>query len=117
MSPDELATARTNGRVGSTLVSTSGRVRVWHIALQPGERLAAHCHVLDYFWTATSAGRASSTDALGQVSEHDYALGETSHMSFAEGQSMVHDLTNTGDTRLTFVTVEFLEGANPPLPI
>ena len=57
---DELATAGKNGQVGSRIVSESDRVRVWLIELAPGERLGFHTHVQDYFWTATSAGRARS---------------------------------------------------------
>ena len=30
---------------------------------------------------------------------------------------MIHDLENTGTNTLSFVTVEFLDSANPPLPL
>src|ERR1700730_2660343 len=46
-----------NGCVGTELVSESERVRVWMIHLAPGRRIAFHRHVLDYFWTAVTAGR------------------------------------------------------------
>jgi len=42
-----------NGKVGESTTeriptgSASGKIR-----LQPGQRVAAHRHVLDYFWTA-----------------------------------------------------------------
>lgn len=111
----ELAGAATNGRVGSTVVSESDRVRVWLLALQPGERLPFHTHVQDYFWTATSPGRARSRYADGRVVDMDYALGETRHFSFKPGESMTHDLENIGDTVLCFTTVEFFGSANPPL--
>lgn len=108
---------RDNGRVGQHLVSQSDRVRVWLIALQPGEKLPPHCHVLDYFWTATTPGRARSTYHNGQVEEKDYALGDTAHLRLGAGESFVHDLQNTGNTVLSFTTVEFLDSANKPLPI
>jgi hypothetical protein len=111
----ELAGARSNGRVGSTLVSESDRVRVWLIEMQPGERLPFHTHQLDYFWVATAPGRARSHYADGRVEEVDYEIGTTKHFRFARGESMTHDLENTGDTVLTFTTVEFLDSANPPL--
>lgn len=111
----ELAEAGTNGRVGSIVVSESDRVRVWLIEMQPGERLPFHTHVLDYFWTATSPGRARSRYSDGQVVEADYALGDTRHFSFAKGESMTHDLENIGETVLTFTTVEFFDSANDPL--
>ena len=111
----ELAQAGTNGRVGSRIVSESDRVRVWLIEMQPGERLPFHTHVLDYFWTATSPGKARSRYADGQVAEVEYAVGDTRHFSFAKGDSMTHDLENIGDTVLSFTTVEFLDSENAPL--
>ena len=112
---DELATAGKNGQVGSRIVSESDRVRVWLIELAPGERLGFHTHVQDYFWTATSAGRARSRYGDGRVAEMEYAIGDTAHFTFAAGDSMTHDLENIGDSTLCFTTVEFFGSANPPL--
>ena len=112
---DELEAASTNGNVGSMVVSENERVRVWLIEMKPGERLPFHTHVLDYFWTATSPGKALSRYGDGTVAEAEYALGDTKHFKFAKGESMTHDLENTGDTVLTFTTVEFLDGENAPL--
>lgn len=111
----ELAGAARNGQVGSRLVSRSDRVKVWLIELAPGERLGFHTHVLDYFWTATSAGRARSRFADGRVAEMDYAVGDTRHFTFGPGERMTHDLENIGDSVLRFTTVEHLGGANPEL--
>ena len=111
----ELEAGRSNGRVGSRIVSESDRVRVWLIELQPGERLPFHTHVQDYFWTATTPGSARSRYADGRVAEVTYELGETRHFHFEAGESMTHDLENTGDTVLCFTTVEFFGSANPPL--
>jgi beta-alanine degradation protein BauB len=44
------------GRLGNELLSETDRVRVWAIGLKPGERLAFHTHVLDYFWASTTGG-------------------------------------------------------------
>jgi mannose-6-phosphate isomerase-like protein (cupin superfamily) len=114
---DELAAAGTNGRVGSVLVSQSDRVRVWHLTLAPGERLGFHRHVLDYFWTVTAPGRGRSRYASGEVQDVEYEAGDTRHLRFGVGESMIHDLENIGDTPLSFVTVEFLDSANAPLPL
>lgn len=112
---EELKNAGSNGRVGSTLVSESNRVRVWLIEMQPGDRLPFHTHVLDYFWVATSSGRSRSRYADGNVAETDYDMGTTKHFHFGPGESMTHDLENIGDTMLAFTTVEFLDSANAPL--
>ena len=113
----EAAGAAGNGRVGSVLVSETEEYRIWLIEIAPGERLPFHTHVLNYFWVATSAGRARSRRPDGQVAEKDYVVGETQHMRFGKGESMTHDLENIGQTVLTFTTVEDKRGANAPLPL
>jgi beta-alanine degradation protein BauB len=114
---EDLATNSFNGCVGSVLVSESSRARVWHISLQPGERLPFHRHVLDYLWTTTSAGQARSYYEDGRMIETEYKVGDTAHLNFGDGEHMLHDITNIGETELGFVTVEFLESANEPLPL
>jgi beta-alanine degradation protein BauB len=106
-----------NPCVGTELVSENDRVRVWVIRLQPGERIGFHRHVLDYFWTAVSGGRGRQHVHDGTTVEYTYALGETRHESYGLGQCKVHDLENLGDKEMVFMTVEFLDSANKPLPI
>ena len=113
----EFANAKMNGRVGTRLLSESDRVRVWEVRLSPGQRLPAHRHVLDYFWTCVSGGRAASRTPDGSTREFTYSPGETRHMRFGDGESMIHDLDNIGPQEIVFVTVEFLQSANPPLPL
>ena len=108
---------RRNGCVGTRLLSETERARVWTIVLKPGERIGFHTHVLDYFWTAVTSGRARSESGDGHVSETEYRAGDIQHMTFAPGRSMTHDLANTGDADLIFTTVEFLDGANPPFDL
>ncbi len=111
----ELETGHNNAKVGSMMVSESDRARVWLIEMQPGDRLPFHTHVLDYFWVATTAGKARSRYADGKVAEVTYEVGATKHFTFELGQSMTHDLENIGDTVLCFTTVEYLDSANAPL--
>ena len=111
----ELKSAARNGNVGSTLVSESDRARVWLIEMQPGERLPFHTHVLDYFWVATSRGKARSRYADGKVAEVSYEVGDTRHFHFGAGESMTHDLENIGETVLSFTTVEYLDADKEPL--
>ena len=47
-----------NPCVGSTLLSENERTRVWIIRLAPGERIGFHRHVLDYFWSVLTDGKA-----------------------------------------------------------
>ena len=111
----ELKSAARSGNVGSTLVSESDRARVWLIEMQPGERLPFHTHVLDYFWVATSRGKARSRYADGKVAEVSYEVGDTRHFHFGAGESMTHDLENIGETVLSFTTVEYLDEGKEPL--
>src|SRR3954451_19492789 len=109
---DEFRRNQFNPRVGTRLISETERVRVWEIRLKPGERIGFHRHVLDYFWTAVTAGRGRSRMQDGTTVEKSYCAGETQHESYGPGESKIHDLENTGDAELVFVTVEFLDSAN-----
>jgi quercetin dioxygenase-like cupin family protein len=106
-----------NGCVGTRLLSEDARVRVWDIRLKPGERIGFHRHVLDYFWTAVTPGRARSHLEDGSTVESDYEAGETRHESYSPGEHKIHDLENIGDSELVFTTVEFLDSANKPLRV
>jgi quercetin dioxygenase-like cupin family protein len=106
-----------NGCVGQRLLSENERVRVWEIRLKPGERFGFHRHVLDYFWTAVTPGRARAHVSDGTTVEHTYTAGETRHESHPAGHFKVHDIQNTGDAEMIFTTVEFLDSANKPLAI
>jgi quercetin dioxygenase-like cupin family protein len=114
---DEFRRNQHNGCVGTQLLSETERVRVWTIRLAPGERIGFHRHVLDYFWTAVTAGTALSRTQDGATVERRYHAGETRHESYGTGEYKVHDLENIGDTELVFTTVEFLDSANEPLPL
>src|ERR1700680_5311900 len=106
-----------NACVGTCLLSEDDRVRVWDIRLKPGERIGFHRHVLAYFWTAVTPGRARSHQADGTTIETDYVAGETRHESYGLGEFKMHELENIGDSELVFTTVEFLDSANAPLPV
>jgi hypothetical protein len=106
-----------NGRVGQELLTLGSHVRLWSIRLLPGERLPFHRHVLDYSWTALEPGRARSRYGDGSVRDFAYEPGETKHIRFGAGESMIHDLTNIGSTPVSFITIELLESANAPLPL
>jgi quercetin dioxygenase-like cupin family protein len=109
--------AQPNGCVGQKLLSESERVRIWEIRLKPGERFGFHRHVLDYFWSVVTSGRARAHLDDGSTVEHTYTAGETRHEVHARGHYKVHDLENIGDTELIFTTVEFLDSGNKPLPV
>jgi beta-alanine degradation protein BauB len=114
---EEFAAHAGDGRVGNELLSETGRVRVWAIGLKPGQRLGFHTHVLDYFWTAVTGGHGRSHFGDGRVSDAVYKQGDIKQLTFKDGEFMVHDLENIGDTELLFTTVEFLDSPNAPLEL
>jgi hypothetical protein len=106
-----------NPCVGNALVSETDRVRVWTIRLAPGERIGFHRHVLDYFWTSVNGGHGRQHLQDGSTVEFTYSPGETRHETYAAGECKVHDLQNLGDKEMIFMTIEFLQSANKPLPL
>jgi quercetin dioxygenase-like cupin family protein len=106
-----------NPCVGTSLLSENETVRVWIIRLAPGERVGFHRHVLDYFWTSVSGGRGRQHLMDGSTVEYTYKPGETRHETYGAGEYKVHDLENLGDKEMVFMTIEFLDSANKPLPV
>jgi beta-alanine degradation protein BauB len=113
----DLEQNRLNGCVGSFLLSETDRVRVWHLTIPPNGRCSFHRHVLDYFWTAHTSGKARNYFEDGTTTEVEHYEGEIQHLTFGKGEFMVHSVENVGDTELLFTTVEFLDSANSPLAI
>jgi len=109
--------ANPNPCVGSALLSENERTRVWIIRLAPGERIGFHRHVLDYFWTSMNGGRGRQHVHDGTTAEYSYQPGETRHEVYGKGEFKVHDLENTGDAEMVFMTVEFKDSANAPMPL
>ena len=113
----ELEANTANAAVGTALLLEDERARYWELRVQPGGRIGFHRHVLDYVWTCVTGGLAVSHYGDGTTVQVSYAAGETRRLSFDDGESMIHDLENTGDAELVFTTIEFLDSANPPLPL
>ena len=53
----------------------------------------------------------------GTTFECTYEPGETRHETYGAGEFKVHDLENLGDQDMVFMTVEFKDSANKPLPL
>ncbi len=106
-----------NPCVGTTLLSETDRVRVWHLHIPAGGRCGFHRHVLNYFWTALNEGRARNYFEDGRIGETPHYKGQTRHLDFGAGEHMVHCVENIGTTDLNFTTVEFLDSPNQALPV
>ncbi len=95
-----------NYEVGSVLLSETESVKVWFIRVEPGERLHAHRHVNDYFWTALRAGSSIQHSDDGLTRRVTYSAGQTRHFKFPGESYLLHDLCNVGDAPIEFITVE-----------
>ena len=109
--------ANPNPCVGTKLLLENERVRVWEIRLQPGERIGFHRHVLNYFWTCVTGGRGLQHVIGGTTVEYTYQPGETRHETYTPGEFKVHDLENISDKEMVFMTIEFLDSENKPMPV
>jgi beta-alanine degradation protein BauB len=106
-----------SGLVGTTLVSETKTMRIWHLFIPVGGRCGFHRHVNDYFWTVHTPGKARGYYDDGRIEDVTHYVGETQHFHFDAGEYFAHSVENIGDTDLLFTTVEFLNGANTPLPV
>lgn len=106
-----------NTTIGSTLLSVDRRVQVWRINLEPGERLGAHRHTVEYFWTALTAGRGVQHADDSSTRFVTYAPGDTCHVDLGPGEYLLHDLENIGETPFAFVSVQFRFGGHHSDPI
>jgi beta-alanine degradation protein BauB len=95
-----------NDVVGSALLSENDKVRVWNIHLAPGQRLGAHRHRFDYFWSAITDGESIQHSDDGTTRRVSYRAGDTRHFDFGPNEYLLHDLENVGTGPLVFITVE-----------
>jgi mannose-6-phosphate isomerase-like protein (cupin superfamily) len=85
--------------VGTRLLFENERVRVWDLALAPGESLEKHVHRNDFLFIVVSGGSLRHADP--EKPENDQAVRyEDDQVVFVEaGAATVHErLTNTGQT-------------------
>jgi beta-alanine degradation protein BauB len=111
LSSDELEHALANRTVGTRLLFENDTVRVWEIALEPGDRLPFHRHVTSYFYRCHSGGRLRVSTPDGDAAEYDAPADEVHFHEIGPADVVVHDLANVGDTLVTYTTVELLRGA------
>ena len=107
-----------SGAIGTNLVFENASVRVWHMKLEPGERMPVHRHNQTYFWTAITPGRFLQRTYDGTTYESNYPQGETHFYDVGRAEFALHNLENVGDTTMIFVAVELKkESHNDPLPV
>ncbi|MDQ3822273.1 MAG: hypothetical protein M3321_03425 [Actinomycetota bacterium] len=104
----ERATGETNYQVGTMLLLENDAVRVWDITLAPGERLPFHRHRTSYFYRSHAAGLARVGLPDGTESVYPTTVDEVHFHEIGPDDVVVHELTNVGETPISFTTVELL---------
>ncbi len=108
LSKQQIIDGKDNTSIGTRLVSDLPFMRVWQIKLAPGETLPPHRHDRPYFWTVLTDGQGQSSLDDGRELAICYKAGDTKYFpALTPEAGFVHDLVNTGDDDLIFVTVEF----------
>jgi beta-alanine degradation protein BauB len=97
-----------NHQVGTRLLLSNDRVKVWEIVLGSGERVPFHWHTHPYFYVCTSPGRARTRFPNGYYVEGDEDVGGVAFMEHSADDPGIHDLENVGDTTIRYTTVELL---------
>ena len=93
--------------VGTTLLFENDRVRVWDLALQPGEHLEKHVHHNDYLFFVVSGGALRHVDDANPANSRDVRY-ENDQVVFLEaGEGLVHErLVNVGPTPYRNLVIE-----------
>lgn len=108
LSAKEIENGRANDQIGTHLVCETDSTRIWHLILKPGQTLPPHRHDRPYFWTVLTDGEGVSRHDDGSDIRVSYVAGDTKYFPDLSSENrFVHDLSNTGNVDLVFVTVEF----------
>ncbi len=85
-------------QVGTRLLFENERVRVWDLALAPGEWLETHLHREDFLFVIAQGGHLRHADPDHPADSHEVRY-EDGQVVFVEaGEGVVHNrLTNIGD--------------------
>lgn len=99
-------------QVGTRLLFENERVRVWDLALAPGEWLETHVHREDFLFVVAQGGHLRHADPDNPADSHEVRY-EDGQVVFIEVESagVVHNrLTNIGDAPYRNFVVEIKRG-------
>ncbi|MEL7210788.1 MAG: cupin [Actinomycetota bacterium] len=107
-----MSDSRELGDIGTKVVFEDDRVRVWTLALGPGEKSAVHRHELDHLLIQVAGDRvAVDPESDSQGPFRDYFEGEVVPGAvIAVDRGGVETAVNTGDEPYLEVIVELKDG-------
>ena len=98
-------------QVGTRLLFENERMRVWDLALAPGESLPTHIHRLDYCFIVVQGGALQHTDPNNPQHTEDVQYHDDQVVFLEVGEGMIHHrLTNVGTTPYRNLIVELKHG-------
>ena len=95
-------------QVGTRLMFENAQVRVWDLALAPGESLEKHIHQLNYFFVVESGGliRFADPDDPGDEQDIQFTDNEVVWVEVGPEGKVDNRLTNIGSKRHRNYVVE-----------
>lgn len=104
-------TTRPTEQVGTRVMFENERVRVWDLALAPGESLEKHIHRNDYFFVVVSGGLIRFADPDNPSDSQDIQFEDEQVTFRAVGEGKVDNrLTNIGSRPHRNFVVELKPG-------
>jgi beta-alanine degradation protein BauB len=98
-------------RVGTSVMFENDRVRVWDLALEPGESLEKHIHRVDYFYIVESGGLIRFSDPDNPTDFRDVQFDDDQVTFRVVGAGKVDNrLTNIGTKRHRNYVIELKGG-------
>lgn len=106
-------TTKPTDQVGTHLLFENERVRVWDLALAPGEWLESHVHRDDFLFIVVEGGHLRHADPNNPADAHEvrYEDNQVVFLNAAEGGTLHHRLTNIGDAPYRNFVIELKGGA------
>ena len=97
--------------VGTRLLFENERVRVWDLALEPGESLEKHIHRLDYLLIVIAGGSLRHVDPEHPKNERDVRYEKDQVVFFEAGDGLIHNrLINMGTEPYRNLVIELKQG-------
>ena len=93
--------------VGTRLLFENDRVRVWDLALQPGEYIEKHVHRDDFLFVVTDGGSLRHVDLTDSANDRAVQYDDGLVVFHEAGQGIVHNrLVNVGDKFYRNIVIE-----------
>lgn len=93
--------------VGTRLLFENERVRVWDLALAPGETLEKHVHHNDYLFVVINGGSLRHIDPENPENDRDVRYEDDQVVFLEAGNGLIHnELINAGDAPYRNLVIE-----------